>query len=155
MSYWEWANSSSDLGDQELGSTLTSCRRWSLEWSGIRKRTRMAWGCRRHSGSPYIWNIHLSITYHSSQQANPQLMFLTSAHQQSSSGSALLREWQLVTGSGTPLTPVAEICAHAAVVRLLRRMTNQDKIHIFLPCFYFFQFKKIKDLLKNITGIDK
>lgn len=60
-----------------------------------------------------------------------------------------------MTGSGTPLTPVAEICADAAVVHLLRRMRNQDKIHLFLPCFYFFLFKKIKDLLKNMTGIDK
>lgn len=45
-------------------------------------------------------------------------MFLTSAHQQSSSESALLKGWQPMTGSGTPLTQVAEICADAAVVHL-------------------------------------
>lgn len=74
-------------------------------------------------------------------------MFLTSAHQWSSSGSALLRGWQPVTGSGTSLAQVAEICANSAVLILLRKMRYRDGIHLFPACFHFslfFLFKKIK-----------
>lgn len=45
-----------------------------------------------------------------------------------------------MTGSGTPLIQVAEICADAAVVHLLRRTRNQDKIHLFPACFNFSLF---------------
>lgn len=61
MSYWGVSKELIRLGDQELGPTVSSCRsRWGVGWSGERKRTRMARGWRRHSGLPYIWNIHLA-----------------------------------------------------------------------------------------------
>lgn len=51
-----------------------------------------------------------------------------------------------MTGSSTPLTQVAEICAEAAVVHLPRRTRNQDKINLVPACFKFFFF-----LLKKIN----
>lgn len=63
-----------------------------------------------------------------------------------------------MTGSGTPLAQVAEICANSTVLILLRKMRDHDGICLFPAHFHFsifFLFNKINNLLKNITKIAK
>lgn len=55
VSHWGVSKELIRLGYQEPGSTVTSCRRrWGLEWSGERKRTRMARGWRGHRRLDYL-----------------------------------------------------------------------------------------------------
>lgn len=98
------------------------------------------------------------ITCHTSQEVKRQFMFLTSAHQQTSSGSVSLRGWQPMTGSGTPLVPLAEICAIMQFSfcwgkRVIEMEFVPFQLVVILPAFFL--LKKINNLLKNITKIAK
>lgn len=95
------------LWHQKLGSTVTCyMRRPGLRWSGEGKEHR--WSEAGGDTADELMSgvfIYL-ITCPPSQEAKPQFMFLTSAHQQPSSGSVSLRGWRHMTRSGTPLVPV-------------------------------------------------
>lgn len=147
------------LWHQKLGSTLTCyMKRLGLRWSGEGKEHRWleAGGDMADELMSGVF-IYL-ITCHTSQEAKRQFMFLTSAHQQASSGSVSLRGWQPMTGSGTPLVPLAEICANMQFSFCWGKRGIEMEFVSFQLVFIlpsFFLLKKINTLLKNITKIAK